>query len=308
MPYVVCLPTRPVSIKDFFMISVVALVTPMTADASSIDFAALDGLMEWHIASGTDGLLILGTTGESPTLSPMERTALIQHTVRQVRGRIPVMVGTGSNDTAVAIAQTQEAQDLGADYALIVTPYYNKPTQEGLHQHYQAIHDAVDLPQILYNVPGRTACDLLPETVIRLSALPRIIGIKEASGHLDRVSFYRQHAPADFQLWTGCDENTDQFMRLGGNGTISVTANIVPARIHQLVSWGVAGKQEEATALQQALMPLHHALFCETNPIPVKWALAHLGKIQLGIRPPLTVLSEDKRVILIEAVQSHHLC
>lgn len=285
------------------MISIVALVTPMTADAAFIDFEALDRLIEWHIASGTDGIVVLGTTGESPTLSSAERTALIQHSVHQVRSRVPVLVGTGSYDTKTAIRQTQEAKDLGADYALIVTPYYNKPLQEGLYQHYRAIHDAVDLPQILYNVPGRTACDLLPETVIRLSVLPRMVGIKEASGSLDRVRFYREHAAADFQLWTGCDENTDEFMRLGGNGTISVTANILPDRIHQLVSLGLAGKHQEASVLQQKLMPLHHALFCETNPIPVKWVLAHLGRIQLGIRLPLTVLSQDKQTILMNAMR-----
>lgn len=284
------------------MISIVALITPMTADASALDFVALDALIEWHIASGTDALLILGTTGESPTLSSSERAALIQHTVRHVRGRVPVIIGTGSNDTKTAILQTQEAKDLGADYALIVTPYYNKPTQEGLYQHYKTIHDAVDLPQILYNVPGRTACDLLPETGIRLCALPRIVGIKEASGHVERVTYYRANASADLQLWTGCDENTDEFMRLGGNGTISVTANIVPDKIHQLVSLGLAGKHREATVMQHGLMPLHDAMFCQTNPIPVKWALAYLGKIQLGIRLPLTVLSPDKQAMVISAL------
>ena len=274
--------------------SIVALVTPMLENGE-VDYASLSKLIEWHIESGTNGILVIGTTGEAPTLSEQERTQIIQHTVKQINKRVLVMVGTGTNCTATTIKNTQAAKNLGADCALITTPYYNKPTQLGLYKHYEAVNNAVDIPQILYNGPGRTACDLLAETTIKLSKLNNIIGIKEASGDLECMPEILNNSPQEFLAWTGCDDNTDKFMKLGGHGTISVTANIVPQRIAQLTKTAMSGDHQAAANLQSKLMPLHDAMFCESNPIPVKWALSHMGKTQTGIRLPLTPLSTEKQ-------------
>lgn len=272
--------------------SMVALVTPMRTDGS-LDSDSLRKLVEFHINSGTDAIVAVGTTGESATLSVEEHCEVIRQVVEQVNGRIPVIAGTGANSTSEAIELSQYAKDLNVDAVLLVTPYYNKPTQEGLYQHFKAIAEAVDIPQILYNVPGRTACDLLPETVARLAKIDNIIGIKEATGDLSRVSQIRQLAGKDFELYTGEDSNTVDFILAGGQGVISVTANVAPSAMHQMCAAALNGMAEQANEINQTLSALHKTLFSESNPIPVKWALAEMGMIQLGIRLPMTVLSEQ---------------
>ncbi len=270
--------------------SMVALVTPMN-EAGDIDNDSLNALIDWHIDQGTDAIVAVGTTGESATLTVEEHCDVIRKTVARVQGRIPVIAGTGANSTAEAIELTQHARDLGADAVLLVTPYYNKPTQEGLFLHYQAIAQAVDIPQILYNVPGRTACDLLPETVGRLAKIPNIIGIKEATGDLSRVAVLRQYCGDDFLLFTGEDANTVDFILQGGQGVISVTANVAPKAMHEMCAAALNGDAEQARAINNRLALLHKNLFIESNPIPVKWALAEMGRIPRGIRLPMTPLS-----------------
>lgn len=267
--------------------SIVALVTPMQENGA-IDYASLQVLVEWHIANRTDGLVILGTTGESATVEAWERRKIIQRVVNQVHNRIPVIVGTGSNSTAHTIAQTKEAMELGADAALIVTPYYNKPTQEGLFQHFSAVAEKAPLPQILYNVPSRTGCDLLPETVLRLSKHGNIIGIKEATGDVSRVA---QLSGAGMDLISGDDETASAFMSAGGHGVISVVANVAPGLMHFLCLAALKKDSSEVEAHDQRLKGLYKSLFCEANPIPVKWALSEMGLIKSGIRLPLTELS-----------------
>ncbi len=270
--------------------SMVALVTPMN-EAGDIDNDSLNALIDWHIDQGTDAIVAVGTTGESATLTVEEHCDVIRKTVARVQGRIPVIAGTGANSTAEAIELTQHARDLGADAVLLVTPYYNKPTQEGLFLHYQAIAQAVDIPQILYNVPGRTACDLLPETVGRLAKFSNIIGIKEATGDLSRVAVLRQYCGDDFLLFTGEDANTVDFTLQGGQGVISVTANVAPKAMHEMCAAALNGDAEQARAINDRLALLHKNLFIESNPIPVKWALAEMGRIPRGIRLPMTPLS-----------------
>jgi 4-hydroxy-tetrahydrodipicolinate synthase len=272
--------------------SMVALVTPMHEDGS-LDDDSLHKLVEDHIQQGTDAIVAVGTTGESATLNVAEHLAVIRKVVEQVNGRIPVIAGTGANCTAEAIELSQAAKDLGVDAVLLVTPYYNKPTQEGLYRHYKAIAEAVDIPQILYNVPGRTACDLLPDTVGRLAKINNIIGIKEATGDLSRVQQIRELAGEGFELYTGEDANTVDFILAGGQGVISVTANVAPAAMHQMCQAALAGDAEKAKEINQTLQDLHQVLFVESNPIPVKWALAEMGMIPTGIRLPMTVLSEQ---------------
>jgi 4-hydroxy-tetrahydrodipicolinate synthase len=259
----------------------------------SLDDDSLHKLVEDHIQQGTDAIVAVGTTGESATLNVAEHLAVIRKVVEQVNGRIPVIAGTGANCTAEAIELSQAAKDLGVDAVLLVTPYYNKPTQEGLYRHYKAIAEAVDIPQILYNVPGRTACDLLPETVGRLAKINNIIGIKEATGDLSRVQQIRELAGEGFELYTGEDANTVDFILAGGQGVISVTANVAPAAMHQMCQAALAGDAEKAKEINQTLQDLHQVLFVESNPIPVKWALAEMGMIPTGIRLPMTVLSEQ---------------
>jgi 4-hydroxy-tetrahydrodipicolinate synthase len=270
--------------------SIVALVTPMHADGS-IDWAALDNLAEWHISEGTNAIVAVGTTGESATLSVHEHVEVIRRVVDRVRKRIPVLAGTGANSTTEAIELTEAAREAGADACLLVTPYYNKPTQEGLYLHHKAIAEAVKIPQILYNVPGRTACDMLAGTVIRLSAIPNIIGIKEATGKLDRAKEILDGVRKDFYVYSGDDETAVELMLMGGKGEISVTANVAPAEVSLLCRLAMSGRAEEARALNQKLMGLHQNLFVEANPIPVKWALKEMGRIDSGIRLPLTPLS-----------------
>lgn len=272
--------------------SIVALVTPMEQDGS-LDRDALRGLIEFHIEQGTDGIVAVGTTGESATVDEAEHRELIQITVEQVAGRIPVIAGTGANSTTEAINLTRHAKDVGADACLLVTPYYNKPTQEGLYRHYRAVAEAVDIPQILYNVPGRTACDMLPDTIARLSQVPNIVGVKEATGKLDRAQEILQSCGPDFLLYSGDDATACEFCLLGGHGVISVTANVAPGLMSQMCSAARRGERAHAEALDSRLAGLHRDLFIESNPIPVKWALAEMGLIKPGIRLPLTWLSES---------------
>jgi 4-hydroxy-tetrahydrodipicolinate synthase len=270
--------------------SVVALVTPMHP-SGSIDWDSLDRLVDWHVTEGTCGIVSVGTTGESSTVSVDEHCEVVRRTVAAAAGRIPVIAGTGANSTREAIELTGAAKRLGADAALLVTPYYNKPTQEGLYLHYRAIAEAVDLPQILYNVPSRTACDLLPDTICRLAGVPGIVGLKEATGNLDRARELIARVPRSFALYSGDDATAAEFMLAGGQGTISVTANIVPARLAAVCRAALAGQGALARSLDAELAELHRVLFLESNPIPAKWALAEMGLMEVGIRLPLTPLS-----------------
>ncbi len=271
--------------------SLVALVTPMEPDGS-LDREGLRRLIEFHIEQGTDGIVAVGTTGESATLDEDEHCEVIRLTVDQVAGRVPVIAGTGANSTTEAISLTRQAREHGADACLLVTPYYTKPSQEGLYQHYKAIAEAVDIPQILYNVPGRTACDMLPATIARLAGVPRIIGVKEATGNLERAREIIRLCGPDFLLYSGDDATAREFCLMGGHGVISVTANVAPRLMHELCVAARNGDREAAAGIDARLMGLHRDLFIESNPIPVKWALAELGLIKPGIRLPLTWLSE----------------
>ena len=272
--------------------SIVALVTPMYENGA-IDKESLEKLVQYHINQGTAALVAVGTTGESATLSENEHCEVIKTVVDYVSGRIPVIAGTGSNSTIEAINLTHKAQQAGADACLIVTPYYNKPTQEGLYLHYKAIAEAVDIPQILYNVPGRTACDMLPETIGRLSKLTNIIGVKEATGDLTRVKKIRDLAGENFAIYTGDDATSVEFCLLGGNGSITVTGNVAPRLVHEMIMAAITGDKETALAIDEKLADLHKNLFIQSNPIPVKWAVAEMGLMRQGIRLPLTWLTED---------------
>jgi 4-hydroxy-tetrahydrodipicolinate synthase len=282
--------------------NVVALVTPMD-EHGAVDYDALRRLVDWHVEQGTDAIVSVGTTGESATLDEKEHCQVIARTLEYAAGRIPVIAGTGANATSEAIRLTRCAADAGVDACLLVTPYYNKPTQEGLYLHHRAVAEAVDIPQILYNVPGRTACDMLPETAIRLSAIDNIVGIKEATGELDRIRVIREGAGADFAIYSGDDATGCQAMLGGADGVISVTSNVAPAQMTALCRAALAGDREQAEALDRKLAPLHRNLFLESNPIPVKWALAEMGRIDRGIRLPLTWLSESCHEPLREAMR-----
>ncbi len=282
--------------------SMVALVTPMHPDGS-VDFDSLSSLLDWHVESGTSAIISMGTTGESATLDEHEHCEVIRRTVEMVAGRIPVIAGTGANSTTEAITLTRCAMNAGADACLLVTPYYNKPTQEGLYLHHKAVAEAVAIPQILYNVPGRTACDMLPETVARLAEISNIIGIKEATGELQRLDEIRRLCGDNFDIYSGDDETGCEFMLRGGNGVISVTNNIVPEAMAKMCTAALSGDREQAESLNQPLLGLHSKLFVESNPIPVKWALMEMGKIPSGIRLPLTILSEPYHDVLRTAMQ-----
>ena len=283
--------------------SLVALVTPMGA-SGEIDTEALTRLVDFHLANNTDGIVAVGTTGESATLSVDEHCDVIQRVVKQVAGRIPVIAGTGANATAEAIYLTRRGKEAGADACLLVTPYYNKPTQEGLYQHYKAVAEAVDIPQILYNVPGRTAVDMLPETVSKLAEVPGVCGIKEATGNIDRARAILEACGNDFAVYSGDDATAVELMLAGGHGNISVTANVAPAEVSRLCELAISGEVETARELNEMLMPVHRNLFVESNPIPVKWALAEMGLIPEGIRLPLTWLSEQCHPVVREALES----
>ena len=272
--------------------SIVALVTPMNLDGS-VDWDRLGELIEWHIEMGTDGLVPVGTTGESATVDIPEHCEIVKYVVNAVNGRLPVIAGTGGNATAEAIALTQAAKEAGAAACLLVTPYYNKPTQEGLFQHYKAIAEAVDLPQVLYNVPARTACDMLPTTVARCAEIEQVVAIKEATGDLQRTIEILELCGPDMVIYSGDDATAVDLMLNGASGTISVTANVAPKEMGEVCRAAVSGDAELANSLNERLTALHRDLFLESNPIPVKWALAEMGKIGRGIRLPLTELSPE---------------
>jgi 4-hydroxy-tetrahydrodipicolinate synthase len=272
--------------------SIVALITPMNNDGS-IDMDSLKKLVEFHIEQGTDSIVAVGTTGESATLTEDEHCQVIQAVVEYADKRIPIIAGTGANCTREAIELTRRAKQAGADACLLVTPYYNKPTQEGLYLHYKAIAEAVDIPQILYNVPSRTGCDMLPETVARLAKIPNIVGVKEATGDLTRVKKLRELCGNDFALYTGDDATSCEFCLMGGNGSITVTGNVAPRLVHEMIAAAIDGNRETALSIDAKLTSLHKHLFIQSNPIPVKWAVAQIGLSGSGIRLPLTWLTED---------------
>ncbi len=282
--------------------SLVAIVTPMTDDGE-VDFESLRQLVDWHVAEGTQGLVVVGTTGESPTVSVAEHEALIARTVEFADGRIPVIAGTGANSTKEAIELTRFSKSVGAAAGLSVVPYYNKPTQEGLYQHFCAIADAIALPLILYNVPGRTVADLHNETTLKLASHPNVIGIKDATADLYRASELIAHAPPGFACYTGDDGTAAAFMLMGGHGVISVTANVAPGPMAALCRAAMAGDALTARHLNTPLLDLHRLLFIEANPIPVKWALAEMGRIGHALRLPLTPLSDIHHRALIEALR-----
>lgn len=286
--------------------SMVALVTPM-ADDGAIDEKALEGLIEFHIENGTDAIVAVGTTGESATLDEEEHCFVIRRCVDIVKGRIPVIAGTGSNSTHEAIELTQCAKDAGADACLLVTPYYNKPTQEGLYLHHKAIAEAVAIPQILYNVPGRTAVDMQPATVARLAKVENIIGIKEATGDIRRAETIIGECGPEFDVYSGDDESAMALILAGGHGVISVTANVAPKLMHEMCAAALAGNREQAKAINEQLILLHQNLFLEANPIPVKWALKEMGLIGPGIRLPMTVLSAIHHDAVRKALRHAHV-
>lgn len=283
--------------------SMVALVTPMQEDGS-LDKKAFADLIEWHIQANTEGLIIAGTTGESATLDPNEQFELVNYAVKHVAGRIPIIAGAGTNSTRSTLQLAENAKRAKADAILVVTPYYNKPTQNGLYLHYKTIAEKIDLPLILYNVPGRTACDLLPDTIYRLSKLKNIIGIKEATGKLERAQEIRQQCDKHFKIYSGDDLTALELMLAGAHGVISVTANVAPKKMFDMCEAALAGNQALAEKINQELMLLHKRLFVESNPIPTKWALLTMGKIQSGIRMPLVPLDSKYHQEVKEAMQS----
>jgi len=270
--------------------SLVAIVTPMEADGA-LDIPRFKALLDWHVAEGTDGIVVVGTTGESPTVDVDEHCLLIRTAVEHCKGRVPVIAGTGGNSTREAIELTRFAKEVGANYSLSVVPYYNKPAQEGLYRHFKAIAEAVDIPMILYNVPGRTVADMANETVLRLAQVPGIVGIKDATGNLDRGADLLRRKPGGFLVFSGDDATALPYLLLGAQGDISVTANVAPRAMHEMCAAALAGDAAKAIALNARLMGLHQKLFVEANPIPVKWALARMGRIGEGIRLPLTPLA-----------------
>jgi 4-hydroxy-tetrahydrodipicolinate synthase len=281
--------------------SLVAIVSPMREDGS-LDYDAFRRLIEWHIAEGTNGIVAVGTTGESPTVDHDEHCELIRVAVEAVRGRVPVIAGTGGNSTSEAVELTAYAKGVGADATLQVVPYYNKPTQEGLYQHFRKVAETVDLPVILYNVPGRTVADLATETTLRLTKVPGIVGIKDATGDLARVSDLLKRAPKSFAVYSGNDDTALALMLLGGHGVISVTANVAPRLMSELCKAALAGDLSGARALNNRLLPLHLKLFVEPNPVPVKWALAKMGRIGSGIRLPMVPLAEANQPVVEAAL------
>ncbi len=283
--------------------SMVALVTPMHEDGA-VDFDSLARLVEFHVENGTDAIVAMGTTGESATLDEKEHCEVIRRVVEMAAGRIPVIAGTGANSTSEAIALTRCAMEAGADACLLVTPYYNKPTQEGLYQHFRAVAEAVAVPQILYNVPGRTAVDMSNDTVDRLASISNIVGIKDATGDMARGKELVERCGDRIDIYSGDDATTLELIKLGGKGGISVTANVTPREMHEMCAAALAGEEARATEINDRLMPLHQNLFLESNPIPVKWALYEMGLIPAGIRLPLTPLSDTHHAPLRQAMKS----
>lgn len=282
--------------------SLVAIVTPMHEDGS-LDLERLRGLVDFHVKEGTDGIVVVGTTGESPTVNFDEHCRLIRTVVEQAAGRVAVIAGTGANSTSEAIELTRCAKEAGAGYSLSVAPYYNKPTQEGMYRHFKAIAEAVDLPMILYNVPGRTASDLANETVLRLAQVPGIVGIKDATGNIERGSDLLLRAPKDFAIYSGDDASGLVLMLLGGHGVISVTSNVAPRLMHEMCEAAFRGDLVQARTINNKLLGLHQKLFVEANPIPVKWAVEQMGLIEGGIRLPLTPLSAIHHEVVRQAMR-----
>ncbi|WP_157265205.1 4-hydroxy-tetrahydrodipicolinate synthase [Azohydromonas aeria] len=286
--------------------SIVALVTPLHDDGS-VDYAALRSLIDWHIAEGTDCIGVVGTTGESPTVSVEEHCEIIRVAVEQAAGRVPIMAGAGANSTREAIELSEFARKVGADCTLQVVPYYNKPTQEGIYRHFRAIAEAVDIPVVLYNVPGRTVADMAHDTVLRLAQVPGIVGIKEATGNIDRATWLIKQAPQGFSIYSGDDPTAFALMLAGGHGNVSVTANVAPRAMAELCKAAMTGDARRAVELHMQLLPLHKQLFVEPNPIPVKWALARLGRCGPALRLPLTPLSEAAQPLLEQALRDSGL-
>ncbi|MGZ5114069.1 MAG: 4-hydroxy-tetrahydrodipicolinate synthase [Usitatibacter sp.] len=283
--------------------SIVAIVTPMTADGA-LDLPRLKSLVDWHIAEGTDGIVIVGTTGESPTVDVAEHCRLIEAAVVYAHGRVPVIAGTGGNSTCEAIELTKFARKAGADYALSVVPYYNKPTQEGLYRHFKAIAESTDIPVILYNVPSRTVADLANDTVLRLAQVKNIVGLKESTSNIERVTDLLMRLPKGFLVFSGNDDAALAYIQLGAHGVISVTANVAPRLMHEMCVAARAGDSARAIAINNQLLGLHKHLFVESNPIPVKWALHRMGRIAEGIRLPLTPLASPYHETVAGALRS----
>jgi 4-hydroxy-tetrahydrodipicolinate synthase len=282
--------------------SIVALVTPMHEDGS-VDYPTLRKLIDWHIAEGTDCVGVVGTTGESPTVNVEEHCEIIRVSVEQAQGRVPIMAGCGANSTAEAIELTRFAKQVGADCHLQVVPYYNKPTQEGQYQHFKAIAEAVDLPMVLYNVPGRSVADMAHDTVLRLALVPGIVGIKEATGNIERAQWLIREVPKGFAVYSGDDPTAVALMLCGGQGNVSVTANVAPRLMHELCIAAIAGDVKRAMAIQFQLMPVHKNLFVEANPIPVKWAMSRMGLCGGAMRLPMTRLAHANESVVETALR-----
>ncbi|MEY2893428.1 MAG: hypothetical protein RJA98_3336 [Pseudomonadota bacterium] len=282
--------------------SIVALVTPMQEDGS-VDYDGLRKLIDWHIAEGTDCIGVVGTTGESPTVSVEEHCEIIRVTVQHARGRVPIMAGAGGNSTREAIALARFAKEVGADCTLSVVPYYNKPSQEGIYQHFKAIAESVDIPMVLYNVPGRTVADMQVDTALRCAQLPGVIGVKEASGSIERAAWLIKQAPKGFSIYSGDDSTAIALMLLGGHGNVSVTANVAPRLMHELCVAAMAGKVREATEIHLRLLPLHKNLFCEPSPAPAKFAMAQLGLCRTTVRLPITPMTAHGEAAVKQALR-----
>jgi 4-hydroxy-tetrahydrodipicolinate synthase len=282
--------------------SIVALVTPMREDGS-VDYDGLRRLIDWHIAEGTDCIGVVGTTGESPTVSVEEHCEIIRIAVEHAAGRVPIMAGAGANSTREAIELTRYSKSVGADCTLQVVPYYNKPSQEGIYQHFKAIAEAVDLPVVLYNVPGRTVADMQPETTLRLAQVPGVVGIKEATGNIERAAQLIKHAPADFSVYSGDDGTAIALMLLGGHGNVSVTANVAPKLMHELCIAAIEGRVHRAREIHLQLLSLHKHLFCEPSPAPAKWAMSRLGLCRPDVRLPILPLTEAGQALVDSALR-----
>lgn len=286
--------------------SIVAIVSPMFEDGS-LDFDAYRKLVDWHVEQGTDAIVAVGTTGESPTVNVEEHGELIRVAVEQAAGRVPIIAGTGGNSTTEAIELTEFARKVGANASLQVVPYYNKPTQEGMYQHFKKVAESVDLPVVLYNVPGRTVADMTNDTVLRLAQIDNVVGIKDATGNLERGAWLVREAPADFAVYSGDDPTAVHLMLMGGKGNISVTANVAPKRMHELCKAAMAGDAAMSNSINLSLLDLHAAMFCQANPIPVKYALAKMGKMAPGVRLPLTQLETAYQEKVDAALRRHGL-
>ena len=282
--------------------SIVALVTPMQEDGS-VDYDGLRGLIDWHIAEGTDCIGVVGTTGESPTVSVQEHCEIIRVSVAHAAGRVPIMAGAGANSTREAIELTRFSKEVGADCTLQVVPYYNKPSQEGIYLHFKAIAEAVDLPVVLYNVPGRTVADLLPETALRLAQVPGVVGIKEATGNVERAAQLIKQAPAGFSIYSGDDGTAVALMLLGGHGNVSVTANVAPRLMHEMCMAAIGGNLALARQIHLRLLGLHRQLFCEPSPAPAKWAMSRLGRCRPTVRLPITPLTAAGQALVDAALR-----